>query len=837
MSTTMWSRLLCGLRFAGDHGPPRRTTPNGRSFRRCVGLVEPLEPRTLLSAGAIELGPQTGFYEQPFVEVELGNVVGDITYGLGPYGSVFGLGLYPLNGFLLDTGANSILSAKDATLDLEAGYRTEGLYHEWGVAGYTEFDVSAPYRLDFRGTDGVPHTLPKTEDQVRILSSTTVELGGSILIGGVAGIVGMPAMAGRVTTLDMSGWAGTTDIFDIDPLGVEFSSAPPPGDGNRYSVLVDDRVSFMAEEGRPPDAPPNSPLPIWAPVPFMTGEVEFQGNSQPGDFLLDTGAQMSMISTGLAFEIGLDEDGDGNFDNEMFGTVPIGGVGGTVDVPVLLIDAISLPTQQGVNLVWRDTDPDGLGLEVLVFDIHPDIDGIFGVDLLTSGFTFDIDPITWEIIAGGAAYFDRVHLDFRNMMDGEGAILFDLRPYRAEIAETDGSTDVVEGGATDTYNVVLRTPPAANVTIYLDGRYGQLDAVDNAHPDKEFLVFTPSNWNVPQQVRVTAIDDQIAEGPHSGAVTHTVYSADSNYDDIRVMYAPANITEPETAEIEGRYVFYNDSAFDDGPEINQADDGAIAGDKRALLPGEEASFANYTSYAAGINGVMIDVAGLAEPELLDGTDFAFRVGNDDGPSGWLPGPNPRGISVRMGAGVNQSDRVTIVFDDGQIVGQWLEVTMLDTDSTGLPTPDVFYFGNAPGESGNFPGDAKVNAADVLLTRNNPRSLLNDAPIDFACDYNRDARVNATDMLIARENQTHLFNALNLITVPEAKAAGSATAVPVEKASASGARAVGRGFTSRDSLIRLFWQHELEQTEGNGLSSEEDEKIDRAADLFLAAFWL
>jgi hypothetical protein len=39
-----------------------------------------------------------------------------------------------------------------------------------------------------------------------------------------------------------------------------------------------------------------------------------------------------------------------------------------------------------------------------------------------------------------------------------------------------------------------------------------------------------------------------------------------------------------------------------------ADDGAIAPDKSALLPGGTGRFANVTSYTRGINGVMVDVA-------------------------------------------------------------------------------------------------------------------------------------------------------------------------------------------------------------------------------------
>ena len=53
----------------------------------------------------------------------------------------------------------------------------------------------------------------------------------------------------------------------------------------------------------------------------------------------------------------------------------------------------------------------------------------------------------------------------------------------------------------------------------------------------------------------------------------------------------------------GRHVFYNNSAFDgNDPRANADDDLAVAPDKQALLPGQTATFVNYTSYGGGING-------------------------------------------------------------------------------------------------------------------------------------------------------------------------------------------------------------------------------------------
>jgi hypothetical protein len=207
--------------------------------------------------------------------------------------------------------------------------------------------------------------------------------------------------------------------------------------------------------------------------------------------------------------------------------------------------------------------------------------------------------------------------------------------------------------------------------------------------------------------------------------------------------------------------------------------------KTALLPGQAATFANYTSYSRGINGIMVDVNGLPDTPLL--SDFEFRVGNDNNPSAWPTGPDPQSITVRPGAGVNGSDRVTIIWADddwttptvepGAIAKQWLQVTVKVSDRTGLAEPDVFYWGNAIGESGlgNTSTFGFVTVTDELAARNNPHNFLNRAGVEDFVDYNRDSFVTVTDELIARNSGTNFLNALRLITVPANGSGGSASA--------------------------------------------------------------
>jgi hypothetical protein len=208
-------------------------------------------------------------------------------------------------------------------------------------------------------------------------------------------------------------------------------------------------------------------------------------------------------------------------------------------------------------------------------------------------------------------------------------------------------------------------------------------------------------------------------------------------------------------------VFYNDSAFDgDDPLANALDDAAIAPDKSPLLPGGAATFANYTSYQAGINGVMIDVSAVPTAPTL--ADFVFRVGNSQQVSSWsAPAALPT-VALRRGAGVGGSDRITLTWPNLAIRKQWLQVTLLATPRTGLSAADVFYFGNAVGETGGSPNSTVVNASDEVAVRINPRSLANPAPIDSRYDFNRDALVNASDQILARLNVTTLVNSLVLL---------------------------------------------------------------------------
>jgi hypothetical protein len=183
--------------------------------------------------------------------------------------------------------------------------------------------------------------------------------------------------------------------------------------------------------------------------------------------------------------------------------------------------------------------------------------------------------------------------------------------------------------------------------------------------------------------------------------------------------------------------------------------------KTPLFNGQIATFANYTSYVHGLNRVVVDVAGLASSSLTT-DDFEFRIGNSDTPESWtvLDGggsvPLPT-VGVVSDGGSNQ---VVLAWPNGTLTNTWLQTTIKANQNTGLTTSDIFYFGNAIGESGNNSSDARVNLADVGGARTNQTGF-GTTGIENNYDFNRDTRVNLSDVAIARLNQSG-FSPLRLI---------------------------------------------------------------------------
>jgi hypothetical protein len=102
-------------------------------------------------------------------------------------------------------------------------------------------------------------------------------------------------------------------------------------------------------------------------------------------------------------------------------------------------------------------------------------------------------------------------------------------PALLTIVETSGSTQVEEGGATDSFTVQLISAPTATVTITLDPDTDDIKLNSQAPGALYNLTFTTGNWNSPQTVSVSAYDDAIVENDESLMVNILSASADGNF--------------------------------------------------------------------------------------------------------------------------------------------------------------------------------------------------------------------------------------------------------------------------------------------------------------------
>lgn len=138
---------------------------------------------------------------------------------------------------------------------------------------------------------------------------------------------------------------------------------------------------------------------------------------------------------------------------------------------------------------------------------------------------------------------DSVDLDYQGLaVDDVTVNVTDNDVPAIALTESGGSTDVTEGGATDTYSFVLTTQPTADVII-------TVTAGAQVARSPATITFTAADWNVPKSVTVTADDDLVDEALHTGTITHSVASGDGSYDGMAVRDVTANVTDNDTAGV------------------------------------------------------------------------------------------------------------------------------------------------------------------------------------------------------------------------------------------------------------------------------------------------
>ena len=214
---------------------------------------------------------------------------------------------------------------------------------------------------------------------------------------------------------------------------------------------------------------------------------------------------------------------------------------------VFLTDATPDPVTEGGQVTFTLERYGGNSLEPLDVQMRtwePNVLGFHGVNPSEQihTITFPAVPMTSQWVESPEqvvevtlavtddAVFEGQHFLKAELLDNgsQGAIAVERR--QVEIVDDDDvgvtvapAAITVVGGRSNDYSLALDTEPWGDVTVTIDGAAGPDLLLNNRS-----LTFTPSNWNVAQTVRVTAVQGAAAS---TETLTHTVSSAGDPYYD------------------------------------------------------------------------------------------------------------------------------------------------------------------------------------------------------------------------------------------------------------------------------------------------------------------
>ncbi len=289
--------------------------------------------------------------------------------------------------------------------------------------------------------------------------------------------------------------------------------------------------------------------------------------------------------------------------------------------------------------------------------------------------------------------------------------------------------NTTEGGGADKFTVALTYPPTADVTINLASSKPTEGVASPAS-----LTFTTNNWNVPQTVTVTGVDDSIVDGPityaivlapaisadpaYSGLVPPSVIAVNADNDQAGVTVTPTSGLV--TTEGGGSASF--------SVRLNSQPSADVAIGLVSSNPGEGTvlpatltfNSTNWSSYQVvivhGVDDFVVDgtVAYniITEPAVSADTNYnGFKganvsVANLDNDTAGVLLSNPGPFSLIEG----QSTNYTIVLHS-QPVADVLVHTVSSNPARGVPSPATLTF-NA--SNWNVPQTVTLSAPDNFI---------------------------------------------------------------------------------------------------------------------------
>lgn len=182
------------------------------------------------------------------------------------------------------------------------------------------------------------------------------------------------------------------------------------------------------------------------------------------------------------------------------------------------------------------------------------------------------------------------------------------------VTPTTGTTS--EDVTSFSFTVVLDTAPTADVTI---GIVSSDNIMHEGVVDKTSLTFTSANWNTPQTVTATGVDDTEVDGDQTYTIATTpANSADANYNNID----PSDVTVTNTD---------NDGNTNPTPTLESV---AITPTSATLSPAGTQTFTGVATMSDGTPSMTVPLTWSATGGTLDRTDglqVVYTAGAMTGP--------------------------------------------------------------------------------------------------------------------------------------------------------------------------------------------------------------
>lgn len=273
--------------------------------------------------------------------------------------------------------------------------------------------------------------------------------------------------------------------------------------------------------------------------------------------------------------------------------------------------SVTATTEDGLAYVSGDMADQPVTVQFRCYDALSDIELCAESQILGEGMNQSVTGTAVDKAGNTSTItFDDIDIDFT--------------PPEAGVQLSADSLSIAEGGTSGSYTVVLNKQPLADVTVTL-AVHSQYENDIVLSPESSQLVFTPDDWDVPQTVTVTAVDDSLVEVDESINISHVITSEDLFYNGILTQNVFVSVADNdiETVPDEEEENDGNNSEVTDSlPKIEE-----IVPNEQATITSPDGQL-NITLPAGTIAGSgTISVQSVNDSEVIEPRAGRIRIGN------------------------------------------------------------------------------------------------------------------------------------------------------------------------------------------------------------------